>query len=138
MSEEEEILEKKGTTGKITVQNTNVKTYQVSTEVIENIKESVIHELRTNQEFRRSIVCEALGTTDEALSVRQDDEIELQEVNTKTAEKMIQEFIQSNPGCKTSDLIINLQLPPQQVVEILKKLKEADVVQSKDVGQRTN
>lgn len=119
----------------IRIQDSTVRTFEITPEMMEDIKESVKHELRIDREFRRSIVCEALGTTDEVLSLKQDDEVKLQEVDTKEAVNMIQEFIQSNPGCRTSDLITNLQLPPQQVMEILKELKKEDLVQSKEIGQ---
>lgn len=130
---EEEFSKPKKLTRAIRVENRSVKTMQVTSDMMEDIKQSVLRELRVNQEFRKSVVCEIFGKTDETLSIKQDEDVvELKQIDKQTAKKQIKDFIEKNSGCKTSDLIIKLELDPPLVIEILKELKKEEVIQTKD------
>lgn len=118
-------------TAEITVQN--VKTYSVSAEVRNDIKESLIHLLRSDQELMKDIFRCALVQQEESFTLKQDDEIQLVKPEKEDAKKMIQGFIEENPGCLTSDIIFNLKLDVDLVMENLKELKNEELVEGKDI-----
>ena len=109
----------------ITVQNSNVKTYEISPEILESIKESLIHHFKTNPDFLQEIMNKALAQPEEV--------IELKSIDKNDAKKLIQEYTESNPGIKTSDIIINLKLDPIQVMEILKELQEEQILSGTNI-----
>jgi len=92
---------------------------------------------RSDREFVKEIFYEAFEMKNESLVIKQTDELVLKQIDKGEAKKQIQEFIETNPetnpGCKTSDLIMNLELDPPFVIEILKELKKENIVQTEDV-----
>ena len=109
----------------ITVESTNVKTYQLSPEIREDIKQSVVHLLRSDPALIKEIFNEAFEVKPE--------EINLRTINRDEAKKQVQEYVMANVGCKTSDIIMNLELDPVLVMEILKELKDQNFIQSKSI-----
>lgn len=117
----------------ITVQN--VKTYSVPTEIREDIKASIIHLLKSDKEFVKEIfssveiekdtiqeiVMSALKTE---FHLPIEKETSLKKISKEKAKKQIQEYVENNAGCKTSDIILELELDPLQVTEILKELQK--------------
>ena len=65
--------------------------------------------------------------------IRRRAEIYLRTLDMETARKNIQEFINKNPGCKTSEIIEDLRIDPELAVETLKQLKQDDLVLSKPI-----
>lgn len=53
----------------------------------------------------------------------EEKEIELETVPKEEAKKMILEYVDKNPKCFTSDIILNLKLNPDLVLEILGELE---------------
>jgi hypothetical protein len=96
-----------------------------SPEMMQSIRESLVIYLRSNPEFVRDILNDLFKANPE--------EIHLKSVPKDVAKKMIGEFIQKNPGVKTSDIIMKLELEPALVVEILKELESEDSVLSKSI-----
>ena len=107
------------TTGSITM--------DFSAEMMNMIKESLVIYLRSHPEFVKEILNEAFQTSSE--------EVRLKSVHKEVAQKMITEFINKNPGCKTSDMIIQLELEPTLVMETLKELERVGSVLSKPIEQ---
>jgi len=126
-------MEKKEKASSITVENVNVRTYTLSPEMRQDIKESIIHTLHSDPELVREIFQAVVQIKNESHEIKQKEEIELKRIEKAEAKKLIHAFIESNPGCKTSDIIVRLELDPPFVMEILKELKEEDLVQSKNI-----
>ena len=129
----EEKLSEKKEKESATITVHDEKTYTVSPEIRNDLKESIVHLFRSDREFVKEIFCEAFEMKNESLVIKQMDELVLKQIDKGEAEKQIQEFIETNPGCKTSDLIMNLELDPPFVIEILKELKKENIVQTEDV-----
>jgi len=116
--------------GTIIIEDRRERNVKLSPEILVAIKESFEGYLRSNPEFVREIFNEAFRSAS--------DEIIPRQISRDIAKTEIHEFINKNPGCKTSDIILNLNLDPTLVMEILKQLKEEDVVQSNPVEQRSH
>jgi hypothetical protein len=61
--------------------------------------------------------------------------IELRKVPIEEAKRLIYAFIKEHPGSRTSDLIIELELDPDIVLEVLSQLKNEQKVEGKDIAR---
>ena len=61
--------------------------------------------------------------------------IELRKVPIEEAKDLIYAFIKKHPGSRTSDLIIELELDPDIVLEVLAQLKKEQKVEGKDIAR---
>jgi len=62
--------------------------------------------------------------------------IELRKVPIEEAKRLIYAYIRDHPGSRTSDLIIELELDPDIVLEVLSQLKKEEKVEGKDVVRK--
>ena len=60
-------------------------------------------------------------------------EIKFRRIDKADAKKKIQDYINNNPGCLTSEIIEGLLIEPGLVMQTLKELKRDDLVLSKDI-----
>ena len=60
--------------------------------------------------------------------------LHLKIIDKEEAKRKIQQFINKNPGCRTSQIIEKLEIDPELAIRILKELKEEDSVLSKPIG----
>lgn len=121
----------------IRVEDSTVRTFQITPEIMEDLRASLIHTIKTDSQLKKDLIFELLGKN-EVLIPKQttnDEEVFLKEVNKDEAKKQIQEFVQSNPGCRTSDIIFALKLDIDLVMETLKELKNEELVEGRDVEQ---
>jgi len=56
-------------------------------------------------------------------TTKEEEMIELRQIPKEQAKELIYEYIKKNPGCWTSDIIIDLQLDPDLVLKVLEELK---------------
>ena len=125
---DESILEEaQSPTASVIIEDHRERNVKLSPEVLTAIKESFEIHLRSHPEFVREIFNEAFRTTS--------DEINPRNIPREVAKTEIHEFINKHPGCKTSDIILNLNLDPPLVMEILKELKQEEVILSKPLEQ---
>jgi len=59
--------------------------------------------------------------------------IELREIPLKKVKEEIYRYIKEHPGCRTSDIIINLELDPDLVLKALSELRHEDRVEARDI-----
>ena len=59
--------------------------------------------------------------------------IELKTVSLEEAKDQIYRYIKKHPGCRTSDIIIDLSLDPDLVLKALSQLRREDRVEARDV-----
>lgn len=59
--------------------------------------------------------------------------VELRKIPIEEAKRLIYAFITEHPGSRTSDLIMELELDPDIVLEVLSQLKKEQKVEGKDV-----
>ena len=57
-------------------------------------------------------------------------------VSENKAIEIIRKYISKNPGCLTSEIIFNLQIDPDLVLSVLKKLRKQGEIRSEPVGQK--
>lgn len=81
--------------------------------------------IRDNREHILELIDEEFQHLEAAIPVRN--------IDKETARQEIQEYIRTHPKCRTSEIIENLNLNPIYAMEILKDLKEKDLIQSKPV-----
>ena len=62
-----------------------------------------------------------------------EEEIELIKIPKKNAIKLIQSYIDKNQGCLTSDIILDLNLDPDLVLDVLKELEEKESVRGREI-----
>jgi ribosomal protein S25 len=60
--------------------------------------------------------------------------LHLKIMDREEAKRKVHQFINKNPGCRTSQIIEKLGIDPELAVRILKELKEEDSVLSKPIG----
>jgi hypothetical protein len=61
------------------------------------------------------------------------NELVLQDIDKESAKKEIIQFIESHEGCLPSEIIEELKIDPNLVIEILKELKEQNLLESKAI-----
>lgn len=128
MEEEVKILEKPHHVARtINIEDHAVRTYHLSPEMMQDVKEAIIHTLKSDPRLIKEIINETLKPNEE--------EITFQTIDKDEAKQKILKHIEKHPGCKTSDIIFSLNIEPTQVLEILKELKEGEIVQSKSIGR---
>lgn len=76
------------------------------------------------------IVKECLEERDKAT---EESVVELKRIPNKEAVVQIQDYVDKHQGCRTSDIIYNLELDPDLVLSVLKELKEKGKIRSEDV-----
>lgn len=59
--------------------------------------------------------------------------IELKKIPLEEAKLLIHKYIKEHPGCRTSDLIIELALDPDLVIKALSQLKKEDRIEGRDI-----
>jgi hypothetical protein len=62
--------------------------------------------------------------------------IELRKLPIDEAKRLIYAHIKEHPGSRTSDLIIELELDPDIVLEVLSQLKKEQKVEGKDIVKK--
>jgi hypothetical protein len=62
--------------------------------------------------------------------------IELRKLPIDEAKRLIYAYIKEHPGSRTSDLIIELELDPDIVLEVLSQLKKEQRVEGKDIVRK--
>lgn len=56
----------------------------------------------------------------------------LRKISKKKATSLIQNYIKNNPGCRTSDIIYDLEIDPDIVLEILHELETNNLIQGEE------
>lgn len=72
------------------------------------------------------------------LKTKYEGESEIQEVRLRSlpydeAIQLIQKYIDENPGCHTSDIILNLEIDPDLVLEIIRNLQQSGEIRSEKI-----
>ncbi|HEY7571311.1 MAG TPA: hypothetical protein VH796_08080 [Nitrososphaeraceae archaeon] len=65
--------------------------------------------------------------------INDEPEIRFRHIDKAGARKKIQDYINKNSGCLTSEIIEGLLIEPRLVMQTLKELKQDDLVLSKDI-----
>ena len=114
--------------------------YSIPPEVREDIKLSVLSTLRSDSDLLKEVLMDYLRENPHILKdilnerlIADDEEINLRMVDRGLAKREIVDFIKSKPDCLTSDIIMQLRIDPSLVMEILKELKEQDIILSKPI-----
>jgi hypothetical protein len=68
--------------------------------------------------------------------IPEDQTVKLKEIPLEEAKQLIKEYIDNNPGTRTSDIICNLGIDIDVGLKALKTLKEEGFIHSKDINVR--
>jgi len=93
------------------------------------VEECVQRELR---EMVERIVEEKLNSILGGL-VGSTQEIELRVLPIPQAKDLIKKYVDENPGCLTSDIIINLGLEPRNVLEAISQLQREEKLRGENI-----
>lgn len=63
----------------------------------------------------------------------EEQEIVLRSLPRNEAVKVIKKYIDENPGCRTSDIILNLEIDPDLVLEIISNLQQGGEIRSEKI-----
>ena len=63
----------------------------------------------------------------------EDQEIILKTIPRDEALKLIKKYIDKNPGCRTSDIIINLEIDPDLVLDVIRTLRQRGEIRSEKI-----
>lgn len=67
------------------------------------------------------------------LTTGQKEEVVLRSPALKDALPMIMKYINENPGCRTSEIILNLQLDPDTVLKAIRTLRAKGEIRSEEI-----
>jgi len=59
--------------------------------------------------------------------------LKLRRISHEKAVTLIKNYIDENPGCRTSEIILNLELDPDVVLKAIKALREKGEIKSEEI-----
>ncbi len=124
---------KKETIKKETGGDTSI-TMTFSPDMMHSVQESIVTLLRCNPEIIHDALKEVFGKQEvniPSLEPAETEVLELREVSDIDAERLIKEYVLAHRGCRTSEIIENLELDPLLVVKTLNKLESEKELVSK-------
>jgi predicted transcriptional regulator len=71
----------------------------------------------------------------EGLDREDEERTQLMTISEKEAIKRIKKYIDEHPGCRTSDIIFNLNIEPDLVLTVLRKLENRKRIRGQEIGK---
>jgi predicted Rossmann fold nucleotide-binding protein DprA/Smf involved in DNA uptake len=116
----------------------NKQTMMINPDMQDLIKQSVLLHLKGNQELLKNVLKDFLNNHPHVLKeiveeLTNPPEVSFDSLDRETAKAKILEFIEANPGSRTSDIILATNLEPPLVMEILKELNTEGNIKKKSI-----